>query len=67
MDLDSIKEKRSKFKIGLSAVKRQNLFSNGLNLNVVLWYDFFKNMGYDVVFIINDDFQYPGYKYTNFM
>ena len=40
MDLDSIKEKRSKFKIGLSAVKRQNLFSNGLNLNVVLWYDF---------------------------
>ena len=65
--MDSIKEKRSKFKIGLSAVKRQNLFSNGLNLNVVLWYDFFKNMGYDVVFIINDDFQHPGYKYTNFM
>ena len=32
-----------------------SILSNGHHLNVLLWYHFFENCGYDVIYISNED------------
>lgn len=49
-------------KIGITipydtSLKNGNIYSNGIRLNVLLWYEFFKNCGYEVHYLSNNNLE----------
>lgn len=55
-------------KVGITIPKIDSLYSCGITFNILLWYDFFQNCGFDVLFLTYDKntVSYGDYKFANF-
>ena len=59
-------------KVAITSPKIEMLYNNGVRFNTILWYDFFKNCGFDVKFVTNEDIDpkdpvHKNYKFLNYM